>query len=77
VATGAKEQILAELRKSRVLSARQLAEACGLAVTTVQHGLADLRKDGVVHRQGGQPCRYALDPAHFWLGLPPPPAGFS
>jgi DNA-binding transcriptional ArsR family regulator len=66
MATEAKEQILAALRKGRVLSARQLAAVCGMALATAQHHLADLREAGAVHREGGRPCLYALDPAHFW-----------
>ena len=68
-----RQAILALLQERGALSARQLAEAAGLGLRTVQQHLAGLVKAGRVHRQGGQPCLYALDRADFWRALPAPP----
>jgi predicted ArsR family transcriptional regulator len=72
----AEKFIVEALERAKVLSARELAGELHMAVRTAQQHLANLIAAGRVHRQSGRPSRYALDPAHFWLALPPPPDGF-
>jgi hypothetical protein len=69
--TDADDLIMTELQRRKVLSARELALIGRIGLRTVQQHLAALVAVGRVHRQGGQPCLYALDPAHFWLGIAP------
>lgn len=69
--TDADDVILTELGRHKVRSARQLAEAGQIALRTMQQHLAALVAAGRVHREGGQPCLYALDPAHFWESVTP------
>lgn len=64
--TDAPDLIVAELQRRKVLTARQLALTLQLGLSTVQTHLAVLVRAARVHRESGRPCRYALDPAHFW-----------